>query len=211
MRITFDIETIPSPTCPMSPEELEAYNVKHPRSRKNAEEVRLETSLNGDFGRIFCIGYAIYMNDFDEVLDEAIIYNPDEVKMLLTWNDVLDRYNFNLDGDVLVGHNIFDFDLPFLYKRAAINKVKPIIKFPMARYRSKPVFDTMREWECWGDKRISLQNLAKALGLDYQHKIDIGGYQIADLFKAGRLNDILEYCAKDVALTDQIYRRMTFE
>ncbi|MDQ5838903.1 MAG: hypothetical protein M3379_19170, partial [Acidobacteriota bacterium] len=51
--------------------------------------------------------------------------------------------------DLIVGHNVYEFDLPFLYKRSAILRVQPSVRLSFARYRSHPIFDTMREWELW--------------------------------------------------------------
>jgi hypothetical protein len=47
-----------------------------------------------------------------------------------------------------IGHNIWGSDLPFTYKRAIINGVKPR-SISFARYRSIPIYDTMVEWELW--------------------------------------------------------------
>ncbi|MBO0797855.1 MAG: hypothetical protein J2P31_03455, partial [Blastocatellia bacterium] len=72
---------------------------------------------------------------------------------------------FRPSVDRIVGHNIFDFDLKFILKRSIIHKVRPTVDLSFARYRNRPIFDTMHECECWSyGSRPSLDTLARALG-----------------------------------------------
>jgi hypothetical protein len=51
--------------------------------------------------------------------------------------------------DIVVGHNVYEFGLSFLWKRSVIQRVRRSARLSFARYRSRPVFDTMKEWELW--------------------------------------------------------------
>lgn len=110
----------------------------------------------------------------------------------------------------IVGHNIKEFDLRFLFQRAIINGVKPT--FPLrtgSRYGGEFVFDTMTEWAGWGN-RISLANLCKALDIPVKTG-DITGATVWDAVKAGRIHDVAEYCMADVVATREVYKRLTFK
>jgi predicted PolB exonuclease-like 3'-5' exonuclease len=52
--------------------------------------------------------------------------------------------------------------------------------------------------------------LAVALGIP-SPKDGIDGSQVAEFFLNGKVNDILEYCKRDVLTTRSVYQRMTFE
>jgi uncharacterized protein YprB with RNaseH-like and TPR domain len=116
---------------------------------------------------------------------------------------------FNPSRDLIVGHNIISFDLPFIYKRSVINRVGPSVTLNFARYRSQPLFDTMHECNKWDlRKYISLDELARILGLESSKDGGIDGSRIYDRFREGEHADIANYCMADVRLTRQIYYRM---
>jgi 3'-5' exonuclease len=111
----------------------------------------------------------------------------------------------------VIGHNIYDFDLLFLYKRSVVHRVRPYVTLSFARYRSQPIYDTMREWEKWGRSMVSLDNLARALGLESSKAGGITGATVYDHYCAGEHIAIADYCMRDVELTRNIYYRMCFE
>ena len=57
--------------------------------------------------------------------------------------------------DRIVGHNIYNFDLPFIYKRSVVRGVRPSIELNFARYRNQPIYDTMCEWEKWNLRHVA--------------------------------------------------------
>lgn len=155
------------------------------------------TSFSGEFGRIFCIGYAV--ND-----QPAECLVGDE-------KDMLEKFwQIASDASVFVGHNVMDFDLRFIYKRSIILGVRPTQDLSFARYRSNPIFDTMREWEKWGSTGVSLHKLALALGIESSKNGDIDGSQVYDFFLAGKTTEICDYCKRDVEVTRKIYNRINF-
>jgi 3'-5' exonuclease len=118
---------------------------------------------------------------------------------------------FNVSRDLVVGHNVFDFDLPFLYKRSVIQRVRPSIELSFARYRSRPIFDTMHQWNKWSPRKfVSLDRLAKVLGLESSKGQGIDGGRVYDKFCEGCHGEIADYCMRDVELVREIYYRMSF-
>jgi DNA polymerase elongation subunit (family B) len=173
------------------------------------------SSLNGDTGRLLCIGYT----------DEGCGRKP--VKGVLGWNSERGCFTDNEPEtlrdfwelmrtfrpclDRIVGHNIYNFDLPFIYKRSVVCGVRPSIELNFARYRNQPIYDTMCEWEKWNLRHtISLDRLARVLGLESPKTDECDGSRIAELFARGEHKTIRDYCLKDVIATRRIYRRMTF-
>lgn len=178
------------------------------------EEAFRATALNGDHGRVLCVGL-IAERDGAITKRRVLGYDKstkklvrDEEQMLSEFWDVLK--DFNPTRDRIIGHNVFDFDLLFLYKRSIIMQVRPTVDLCFARYRSKPIYDTMREWEKWGRKFIGLGRLAGALGLQTSKTAEIDGSKVYDHLLAGNDREIAEYCYRDVVLTRQIFYRMNF-
>jgi len=130
-----------------------------------------------------------------------------EKKSLLAFLDLMKH--FDPDTDELVGHNIVSFDLPFIFQRCLVHCIsaKPLVD--LTEYRVRGVFDTMRHW--WlGDRRarVSLDDIAWALGIESSKTAEVEGSKVFDLYQAGRLADIREYNLNDVRVTRKVYERM---
>lgn len=203
-KLYLDIETLPADES--SYENLKVlFDKKKGKAEENGKgccdfnRYVLGTSFDGTFGRILCIAYA--QND-----QPVEILNGDksEKKMLETFWEIAEG------ADLFIGHNIMDFDLKFIYQRSIIHKVVPTRNLNFARYRSEPIFDTMKEWSKWSGGSVGLESLAFALGIPTP-KEGIDGSQVAEFYKAGKVKDILEYCKRDVETTRAVYKRMIFE
>lgn len=178
------------------------------------EEAFRATALNADYGRLLCISLiaerggritAKRIFGYDK-LTKKLVRNEEQM-LSEFWHMLKD---FNPGRDLIIGHNIFDFDLLFLYKRSIIMQIRPTVDLCFARYRSKPIYDTMREWEKWGRKSVGLGQLAGALGLQTSKTATIDGSKVYDHLRAGHDSEIAEYCYRDVVLTRQIFYRMNF-
>ena len=117
--------------------------------------------------------------------------------------------DFDPECDVLVGHNILGFDLPFIFQRCFANNiaVKPFID--LSEFHVRGVYDTMRAW--WlGDRRsrVSLDDIAWALGLESSKTGEVEGSKVFELYQAGKLAQIREYNLNDVRVTRKVYERM---
>ncbi|MCG7657164.1 3'-5' exonuclease [Wielerella bovis] len=111
------------------------------KSAEIAEQEYRKTALNGGYGEIFCIGFAI---DEDEV---QVIRGENEAETLQLFFDVIKPKS---RIPLFIGHNLTAFDLRFLWQRAVINKIKPSIP----SFKNMPrdmIFDTMTEWAGYGN------------------------------------------------------------
>lgn len=201
VKLFFDIETIPSA------EEHKEIHIKiiqklSSKKEKTIEEIHEETSFEGTFGRICCIGI---IKEGDNGILQKEVFNGTEKEILTKfWQAATGVHRF-------IGHNIWEFDLPFIYKRSIINGVKPRSDINFARYRNIPIYDTQQEWELWGFRKAQkLDTLAKVLGLP-SSKDDMDGSMVWQYYKDGKMEDICTYCMKDVELTRLVYYKMTFE
>ena len=203
--ITIDIETLPT----TEPFEAKLFWETEDEYRK--------TACDANLGRILCIGYA-EQNERGQIVEHGCFgwreetndFEPDEAIILAEFWQYLN--GFDTYSDLIIGHNILDFDLPFIVQRSIIKNVRPTVNFYFGKYKKAPIFDTMREWDCWkwGDK-TSLKKLAFALDLENPKTGDIDGSKIYDAFLAGRFEEIYKYCMRDVKTTRNIWRRINFE
>ncbi len=116
---------------------------------------------------------------------------------------------FEADCDLIVGHNILGFDLPFIFQRCLVNNI-PVTPFvDLSEYNVQGAFDTMRRWG-FGDRRAgpSLDDIAWAFGLQSSKTEEVEGSKVFELYQAGKLAEIREYNLNDVRLTRKVYERM---
>lgn len=206
--IFIDIETLPA---------IQLHMTGSPAlAPAPTDENHLKTALNGDFGRLLCIGI---IDEFPRGEIERGVIGRDSCqdvfhgheRIILTefWQR-MKTFRPNVDG--IVGHNIYDFDLKFILKRSIIHGVQPTVELSFARYRNQPIYDTMCEWERWSfGSRASLDTLTKALGLESSKQDGINGAQVYPLFCAGAHLIIHDYCLRGVEVTRAVYKRMNFD
>jgi hypothetical protein len=223
-RLFIDIETLPpAEEARASVNPALAYKLENRHRAPEPEALASCTkaqfrrlALHAEYGRVLCVGMIVEQEG--EVVcrgvlgreRETLTFHLDEARTLRGfWNQLR---GFNERHDLVIGHNVYDFDLPFLYKRPVIQRVRPSVRLSFARYRSRPVFDTMREWELWAWRPgIKLDELAEVLHLGMTKTEGMDGGRIYDRFREGCHQEIADYCMRDVELTREIYYRMTFE
>lgn len=208
-----DIETIP---C-QSPEYRDAVakGISAPGNLKKAESIEAwlaenretaadeavaKTSFDGGRGHICTIAWAKNANEV-RVRHAATL--ADERAVIEAFFDDLDPYH----QEIIVGHNIAGFDLPFLRKRAIVLGIQlpDPTSFPRdPKPWDKGIFDTMTAWAGAKD-RVSMDNLCGILGIPGKDGFD--GSQVAAAWLAGEHDRIAEYCADDVRRTRAIHQR----
>ena len=213
-KLFLDIETLPGDE---SLREEIARNMRPPSGVSDREALKRwekeqkpeqvdyayrRTSLRGHAGRVLCVGY---IKEAAGRSDEGVL-TGDEPAILRDFWDLV------RDVDLFVGFNVLDFDLKFILQRSIVNRIPPSRTISFRRFQQEPVYDVMREWEFWSTRdTISLDTLSRALGIESPKSGGVDGSQVYDFFLAGRLQEIYDYCLRDVRVTRDIYRRMTFE
>ncbi|HEX7233455.1 MAG TPA: ribonuclease H-like domain-containing protein [Candidatus Binatia bacterium] len=194
MKVIFlDIETVPTDRA------LLEHGLLEPQLQLNEGDLLKKLSLSATTAKILCLCYAI----------EPAAYPVIEVLEGDEQDIIRGFWRLAEDCNLFVGHNILDFDLPFIYQRSIIHQIKPSRDIPFARFRNAPVYDTMQEWSRWGREHVSLDALSKALGIP-SPKESLDGAKVYPYYRAGKLAEIIEYCKRDVDCARKVYRRLTF-
>lgn len=220
-NIYFDIETLPSDDSGIIADI--AAGIKPPGNLKKAETIEAwerdekpgavleavkKTGLDGTFGRICCIGFAVN----DDAADVRYGDEAETITAFFAWlieaariSDYTER-----QSAIFIGHNILSFDLRFLWQRCVVNGIRPPAFIP---FNAKPwdgkVFDTMTAWNPERERRISLDKLCLALGVP-SSKGDMDGSKVAEYWQAGRHQEVAAYCMADVEAVRQCHKRMVF-
>lgn len=208
-----DIETIPNmDMVDYLPEpEVAIGNLKDPvkisEKTQEAKKKQIEKmGLDPFFGRI--CSYAQFGetgdNHFKTIGDAT---DAEEIELI---GHIFKCLSSNLYDSVesIITWNGFSFDLPYIFKRAAILRVeKPVscqgLKFWNKKYSSSVHIDLMRELSNWEPHGINLNTAGKLLLGKGKTERDYSTYY--DLIKSGKGNLIGLDNLCDVELTYRIY------
>ena len=220
--IIIDIETAPvSPDFELLSEEWknlwqEKTQYSLPEGMSPGEFYPKRAGVMAEFSKIVCISMA-YFNKEDHLrMRVKSFYGFDEKEILQQFLTTINKIEAHNSRWCFAGHNIKEFDIPFICRRLVINYL------PIPRYldfqNMKPwetnIVDTFQYWR-FGDYKhyTSLKLLAAAMGIP-SPKDDIDGSMVGDLFWNGteeervkNLKRIAVYCQKDVITTGNIFLR----
>lgn len=170
-------------------------------------EAIAKTALDGSFGRVCVIGWAIGSGEVVTVRsDSAEEYLLEQFADSMAKIPVNEHFN-----TAIVGHNVA-WDVRFLMQRYMVHGIKPPLVLSRAAqakpWESDKLYDTMVQWAGVGN-RISLDKLCLALTIQ-SPKGEIDGSKVAEFVAAGRIAEVADYCARDVEAVRAVHRRMTF-
>ena len=217
MRLYLDIETIPSQSADVHAAIAASIeppgNISKPETiaKWHAEtkpglvtEAIARTALDGSVGHICAIGWAW---DDEQVNVQSIQSVEDErnsfANVCGAW---ISRGPGVFNAVTVIGHNVVNFDIRFLWQRAIILGVTMPEWFPRdPKPWGSDTFDTMTAFA--GQRgSIGLERLCVALGMP--GKGDIDGSKVGGLWAAGEHDKIASYCGEDVKRTRAVHRRM---
>jgi predicted PolB exonuclease-like 3'-5' exonuclease len=204
-RVFLDLECIPpDKNDPVHQEKLASCT----------EEEYRGLALRGEYARILCIGL-IFEDTSGQIIHRGVLgrdrstmkFHMDEARTLRAFWRLL--RHFNPQRDLLIGFNILDYDLLVLKQRSIRHQIKPTCCIPHTRYRAAPVFDVMWEYQSW-HRRISLDELARVMGMSSSKQNGVDGSRVYDLYLEGRHQEICDYCVADCELTRALYYKINF-
>jgi hypothetical protein len=225
---TLDIETLARPEYRQRvPHQLEREirlgKMRIEQLERYAEDAEAEVervyalgSLAATTGRILSIAVHVApLADFDlpGIAPREYVYGIDERGAEEPERDALAGFlrllaNFDRETDELVGHNIVDFDLPFVFQRCVVNGLRVPNVVNLGEYSVRGVYDTMRRWWCGMRRHATLDDIAWALGLESSKTEEVEGSRVFDLYHAGRLAEIRDYNLADIRVTRKVYERL---
>ncbi len=177
-----------------------------------AEQYEKRAAIFAEFGRVVCISCGVIVaNEGEYTFRVKSCYGHDEAQLLQCFSHILSRF-YKHGQRYLCGHNIKEFDIPYLCRRYLVNKIE--LPPQLRLYGKKPwetshLLDTLHYWK-FGDYKAytSLDLLAQSLGVE-SPKDELDGSQVSKVYwKEDGLEDIVKYCEKDIFVTAKVFLRL---
>jgi hypothetical protein len=210
----FDIETVPAHV-----DFGELSERLQPLWLKKAKQLGIEeegwedayaekAGIYAEFGKIVAISVGMFHQGNNEMhFTTKSFAGHNEAELLNAFREVLR----NRPGMVLAGHNIKEFDIPFVARRMLINGLDLPNALDVAGKKpwEIPHLDTLELWKFGDWKSYTSLDLLAAVFAIPTSKDDIDGSQVARVYyEEGDVDRIALYCQKDVQLTAKIYLKL---
>lgn len=216
--LLLDIETVPcTESFDSLPEEwkkLWASKISKtmPESMPPEEGFLQRAGIIAEFGKVICISTAYFFEDANKQLCLKIksIFGDDEKEILNTFLQITNSFYKHKNQFRFAGHNIKEFDIPYLCRRMLINGIElpPYLQLHGLKPWQTEMADTLQWWK-FGDYKnyVSLNLLAHVLNVPTS-KTDMDGSMVCSVYyEEKNLPRIVEYCQKDVAVVANILLR----
>ncbi|MFN8306714.1 MAG: ribonuclease H-like domain-containing protein [Ferruginibacter sp.] len=167
--------------------------------------------IMAEFAKVICISIGYFKKEGGTYfLRVKSFFGDDEKKLLQDFLATLQQLEATNTKWNFTGHNIKEFDMPFLCRRIIINGlvIPAVMDFQNMKPWETNMVDTFQYWR-FGDYKqfTSLKLLAAALKVP-SSKDDIDGSMVGDVYwKEKQLPRIVTYCQKDVVTTGNIVLR----
>ena len=218
----FDIETVPA-TPQYSDLDERFQDLWHIKAgqilKKPKEEVTDEDAVGvyekagiyAEFGKIVCISVGIFRRDkaTGELTTHFKSYaSADEAELLTDFCAMINKSYSNPDRQFMCGHNIKEFDVPYICRRLLIHQMPAPKMFDIAGkkpWETKHLLDTLELWKFGDNKNYTSIKLLTAVFDIPSPKDDIDGSQVGRVFyEEGDVERIARYCEKDVVAVMQL-------
>jgi len=231
--LVFDIETVPLNFDSFS-ESQQEYILRGTSTEEEIEKKKNEMGLTPFTAQVICIGIQLIERNekgenqrlrFGAIAVDNTQADNEERKELLTGDIPCFFYNEKTTLEKfwkliakyepvhLISFNGRAFDAPFLMLRSAILGVRPSRNIMSGtKYNYHLHTDLIDELTFYNPsfgygatKRFNFDFYTRAFGLTSPKGDGIDGSKVPEFFYAGKINEIAEYCLRDVKATWELY------
>ncbi len=167
-----------------------------------------------EFGKIVCISVGIVVRDpKTKALGVRLksFANNDEKQLLLDFAGMVEQYYNNPTKHYFCGHNVREFDIPYICRRMVIHQLPLPNVLNIAGkkpWETKHLLDTLELWKFGDYKHYTSLNLLTAIFDIPSPKDDIDGSEVGRVYwEETDLDRIAKYCEKDVIAVIQLLLR----
>jgi len=182
-----------------------------PENVSMAEFYPKRAGVMAEFSKVICISVGYFKKEGKTFhLRVKSFFGDDEKMLLQDFVTALQKMEANANKWSFTGHNIKEFDIPFICRRLLINglPLPAFLDFQNKKPWETNMIDTFQYWR-FGDYKhyTSLKLLAAALHVP-SPKDDIDGSLVGEVYWVEKnLERIVTYCQKDVVTTANIVLR----
>lgn len=211
-----DIETVPGESSfDLLSEDMQMLWDKKSKSfreeTQSANDVYQRAGIYAEFGKIVCIsvGYITQNSNGENTIRTKSFAGDNERQLLNDFSSLLNKSYSSFDS-TLCGHNIKEFDIPYIARRMLINALPLPKALDIAGKKPWDIkhLDTMELWKFGDYKAYTSLNLLTHIFDIPTPKDDIDGSQVAPVYYEDHdIKRIAIYCEKDVVATAQLFLR----
>lgn len=210
-----DIETVPISKDFKELDEVyqKIWTEKHAFFKEGKDMTASESyfskaGIYAEFGKIICISIGYLHSDKKQREFRIKSFSSDNENEILKAFAALLKNSFNTKKHNICGHNVKEFDIPYICRRMLVNDIEipKIINVGGVKPWETQYIDTLQLWK-FGDYKnfTSLKLLAHLFQLATP-KDDIEGKDVAHVYWIEKdLARIQTYCQKDVLTTAQLF------
>lgn len=214
-----DIETVPQHGSfqALSPAMQELWAVKHGNlhiTDETAEDGYLKRAgVYAEFAKVVCISIGFFSYDKGTGKRNFRIksfHGDNEHEILSAFTELLNKHYNDNNAFFFCGHNIKEFDVPFICRRLLIHSIAlpALLDTSGKKPWETTHVDTMQLWK-FGDYKsfTSLKLLAEVLGIPTPKDVIEGKDVCRVYWQEQGLPTIVEYCQKDVITVARLLLR----
>ena len=171
-----------------------------------------KAGIYAEFAKIICISVG-YFTEIDQIVQfrTTSFYGNNEQQLLQSFSALVTQHFNDPKSTFICGHNIKEFDIPFICRRMTIHGLD--LPLPLNIATAKPwelkhLLDTLEMWK-FGDYKsyTSLALLTEVLNLPTP-KQDMKGSDVHDVYWVEKdIERISQYCQQDVIAVARIILR----
>lgn len=209
-----DVETVPIvPTFDQLSEPLQRHWSRkaaqwQPETPFEPSETWERAGIYAEFGKIICISTGILAGNEEHPILHIRSFEGPEDELLRNFFVFCNE----LQPERLAGHNIREFDIPYICRRSFIQQVPlpPLLAHMQAKKPwESPLIDTLQFWKFGEFKNfVSVDLLCTLLGID-SPKQTMSGQDVAQVYWQERNRQrIIDYCEHDVLAVAHLLLRL---
>ncbi|HNW99179.1 MAG TPA: 3'-5' exonuclease [Bacteroidales bacterium] len=177
------------------------------REEDTPETIFQKAGIFAEFAKVICVSTGVMRTIEGKRTFRIKSFSGDDEKKVLEDLATMLNTSFGKKEQMLCGHNIKEFDIPFLSRRMMVNGIKHPAVLDLSGKKPWEVghLDTMELWK-FGDYKnyTSLELLATLFNIP-SPKEDIEGSDVARVYWIEKdLPRIVEYCQRDVFTVAQL-------
>ncbi|MEI6312501.1 MAG: ribonuclease H-like domain-containing protein [Bacteroidota bacterium] len=210
-----DIETVPIEKQfeDLDPEFQKLWSDKHHFFRDTTEltpdqSFLIKGGIYAEFGKIVCISVGYLYEDKRKRDFRIKSFCADNEADILKAFVAMVKKSFNTKKNNFCGHNIKEFDIPYLCRRMLVNnmEIPKILDVSGTKPWETQFIDTLQLWKFGDYKNYTSLKLLAHLFQIQTPKDDMEGKDVASVYwQQNDLNRISIYCQKDVLTTAQLF------
>lgn len=229
--LVFDLETVGQPYEGFDDAQRE-YLVRYAQNDEERARKIDELALSPVTGRIVCIGMKFVKKTDDGLKERMVAYSVDDsmaddaerreeqmpsgITCLYSSERVMIENFWRMIAQnkslTLVSFNGRNFDAPYLMLRSALLGIRPTRNLmDGTRFNYSNHIDLLDKLTYYSGasngatRKFNFDFYAKAFGITSPKSAGVDGSKVGELFAAGRIEDIAEYCMRDVQATWDLF------